>query len=80
MCDAQIQKFESRNEYKVEQHRGPKDQKGCAKNGKGFLWSLHLTMLGINLSLCLLSYNLINAEFGKLRLPLFIVEFIDESK
>ena len=36
MCDAQIQKFESRNEYKVEQHRGPKDQKGCAKNGKGF--------------------------------------------
>ena len=29
--DAQILKFESRNKHKVEQHRGPKDQKSCAK-------------------------------------------------
>ena len=58
--DAQIQKFESRNKYKVEQHRGPKVQKSCAKNGQGFL-------LGTRTSLLFrIIYTFANSKFDKM--------------
>ena len=43
--DAQIQKFESQNKHKAEQHRGPKDKKSCAKNGQGFLLVTRTSLL-----------------------------------
>ena len=57
--DAQIQKLESRNKYKVEQHRGPKVQKSCAKNSQGFL-------LGTTTSLLFrIIYTFANSKFYK---------------
>ena len=58
--DAQIQKFESRNKHKVEQHRGPKDQTSCAKNGLSFLLVTRTSLL------FRIIYTFANSKFYKM--------------